>query len=382
MMDVTRTLSEKPTLQFDVTVVGAGVSGLMLTMKLAELGLKTLLIESKPQLAGGPSTTNEGWLHRGTYHAISSQSRVNAMQIAKRCIYGHQQIRNFAPEAIEDIDIPSFALVKNQLNVDEIISRWDEAGVWYKPVQLNHLAEYEPNVRQDDVSVVFEVKDIGINTRMLYRKLLTAGQKAGATILAETKLEFHAPDEATVEQAGKIHRLESNLFVYTAGYGVKQFFAANFDISIPLRYWKSHLMIVPRLTKASVFYLDPQEAAMMNHGRYSIVGLNQDAFAQEIPDNQIIPEGVRAITEAMQRLFHTIDKDKMVPLACIKTDLAEKPADARSLNISVTEPLPGHICVLPGKMTEAPYVTDVVTRMVYERIRDDTIALRPMDTIG
>jgi L-2-hydroxyglutarate oxidase LhgO len=57
--------------KFDVVVVGAGAAGLMTAQKLSQLGMSVALIEQKPTVASGPSTRNEGWLHRGTYHAAS-----------------------------------------------------------------------------------------------------------------------------------------------------------------------------------------------------------------------------------------------------------------------------------------------------------------------
>ncbi len=369
-------------ISYDVTVAGAGVAGLMLTKKLSDLGIRTALIENEPKLAGGPSTRNEGWLHRGTYHATSISDRENAIQVARRCIYGHEQIKGFAPEAVEDMDLASFALVRNPENVDEIISRWEEAGVLHRRVLLKDLAELEPNVRTDDATEVFQVNDVGINTRLLYRKLLTASENAGATILPGTELLFHSPDEAYIKKDGETQTLNSRLFIYTAGYGVRNLFIKNFGVAVPLRYWKSHLMILPRLSKSSVFYLDPHEAAMMNHGSHSIVGLNEDAFVCEEPDYEPVEMGVSNIYRATKRLFRDVDIEKGTAIACIKTDLVEKSAAARSLNVSISEPVPNHICVLPGKMTEAPYVTDVVTRMIYNRMNDDMIAPRPMDIIG
>ncbi len=101
---------------------------------------------------------------------------------------------------------------------------------------------------------------VGINTRLLYRKLLTASEKSGAQIFPGTTLAFHNPEEAELVHNGETQPIESKLFVYTSGYGVRQLFESNFNISVPLRYWKSHLMVVPRLTKSSVFYLDLHEA--------------------------------------------------------------------------------------------------------------------------
>lgn len=77
----------RKSISVDVAIVGAGVAGLMLTKKLSDLGFKVALIEKSSCVADGPSTRNEGWLHRGTYHAASIQDRSSAVQVARRCIY-------------------------------------------------------------------------------------------------------------------------------------------------------------------------------------------------------------------------------------------------------------------------------------------------------
>jgi hypothetical protein len=66
-------------------------------------------------------------------------------------------------------------------------------------------------------------------------------------------------------------------------------------------------------------------------------------------------------------------------LACVKVDLEIQSNSARSLNIAIHEVADGHICVLPGKMTETPYLTDVLVEIVYDRWDDNLIALRPCD---
>lgn len=366
---------------FDVAIVGSGVTGLMLAKKLSGLGVTTALIEKEKTLANGPSTRNEGWLHRGTYHATSIKDRETAIQVAKRCIYGHEQIKSFAPEAVEDIDLPSYALISDKERVSEITSRWDEAEVLYQNILLKVLADIEPNVNISNASEAFKVNDVGINTRVLYRKLLNTSVQQGTHLFTNTEIQFESPEDAFLVSNGDREPFKSTLYVYTSGFGTKQLVESQLKVPLPLRYWKSHLMIVPRLTRSSVFFLDPHEAAMMNHGDYSIVGLNEDAFICDQPDYDCLDQGVENIFNAMDRAFHTVDKTQSLPVACIKTDFAIKSGAARSLNISISEPLPNHISVLPGKMTESPYVTDVVTRYIYDRLGDDLIALRPMDTI-
>src|SRR4051812_46023684 len=84
----------------DVAIIGGGVAGLLLATKLGDLQLSVVLAEKTDVLAGGPSTRNEGWLHPGTYHAASIQDADAAVRVARRCRYGYEQIRRYAPEAI------------------------------------------------------------------------------------------------------------------------------------------------------------------------------------------------------------------------------------------------------------------------------------------
>jgi len=47
-------------IQTSVTIIGAGVTGLMLAKKLSALGIDVILIETGDKLANGASTRNEG----------------------------------------------------------------------------------------------------------------------------------------------------------------------------------------------------------------------------------------------------------------------------------------------------------------------------------
>ncbi|HSX08890.1 MAG TPA: FAD-dependent oxidoreductase [Candidatus Saccharimonadales bacterium] len=373
-------------IEADIGIIGAGVTGLMLTKKLSEVGLSVVLIDKNQQLATGPSTRNEGWLHRGTYHATSIKDRSNAIQVAKRCIYGHEQIRRFAPEAVEDPESHSYAVVRNSERVTEIQSRWNEAEVLYKPISLSRFEREVPEAVIQPTDTVFQVQDVGINTRLLYQKLLCAGVRAGASVYPNTEVSFRdtkANIARLTPDAGEHLTLAADLFIHTSGNGMKEFFEKNFDITLPTRFWKSHLLVTPRLSKHNVFAVDPYEAGMMNHGQFSIVGANEDALLVNEPNYEIDENGVKQVENAIRRLYKVDGDVDGYPVACIKVDMPLQTAAARSLNISVSEPIPDHLCILPGKMTEAAFVTDTVTRIVFDRQSlnggHNAIALRPCD---
>ena len=358
----------------------------MLTRKLSHLGMDVALIEKGDKLASGPSTRNEGWLHRGTYHAVSIKDRDSAMQVAQRCIYGHEQIRKYAPEAIEESDVASYALVGQEKDVDDVVSRWDEAGVEYTPVTKKELARKAPEVQVGNIQEAFKVGDVAVNTRLLYRKLLYDAESAGAKVLPNSGVIFDRGDSLKgriISSSGEENvTVNPSIVIHANGYGMRNEFVDQFDIDIPMRYWKSHLFIADRLSHHSVFYLDAGEAAMINHAGHSIIGLNEDAVVVEEPDYETIPTNVNNLEQAIKRLFKLEGNVMKQATACVKVDLAENTFARRSLNLALFEPKDGHLCVLPGKMTEAPYTTDVLTRIIYDRLSgEDQIALRPIDRL-
>jgi glycerol-3-phosphate dehydrogenase len=285
---------------------------------------------------------------------------------------------------VEDIDLPAYAVIRDSARVNEVLSRWDEADITYKAIALSQLSEIAPTLKTQSLAAAYRVGDVSINSRMLYQKLVVDIQKSGATIFTGTTISFKNYREALLQfNDHEAIQLEALTYVYATGYSTKTIFQQQFNRDVSMRYWKSHLVIVPRLSKSAIFSIDRHEAAMMNHGDYSIVGLNEDAVLCDEPSTEVIPENVDALLSAIQRLFYTKEPLSHCAIACIKVDAASSNQFARSLNISVTEPIRNHICILPGKMTETPFLVDWVTRQIFDRFnRSSTIAYRPCDTVA
>jgi L-2-hydroxyglutarate oxidase LhgO len=67
-------------IETDVVIGGRGVTGLFLSQMLSDKGVRVALVEKSAKLATGPSTSNEGWLHSGAYHAAAILDRRVAVQ--------------------------------------------------------------------------------------------------------------------------------------------------------------------------------------------------------------------------------------------------------------------------------------------------------------
>lgn len=363
----------------DVAVIGGGVTGLMAAHKLSQLGMSVAIIEKETQFAAGPSTRNEGWLHRGTYHSASIKDLNTAVQVAKRCIYGHEQLRRFCPEAVEEAEIKPIALIRSTDRVENTLYRWKLSEVQYREISKGEAARLTPEANFNSCAGVYEVADVSINTRLLYRKLLSALRLNGCKVYLGHSVIHLEDDTATLRSLDEQElTLRAQKYIYASGAGTKDVFYQLHKIDLPLRFWKSHLIITRRLTQRGVFYIDPHEPAMMNHGDYSIVGFNEDAFLTPSPSYSLVDQNVQNIKRGIYNLFPNWDSDGTLAIACVKVDFSPQNED-RSLNVAIAEPVKNHICILPGKMTEAPYLTDTVVSYLHSNLDTAEVALRPCD---
>lgn len=371
---------------FDVAIFGSGVAGLMSAVKLARLGFHVALVESSTELAAAASTRNVGWVHSGAYHAGSIQERQEAISVAAHCAFGLHQIRTHYPEVVENQGITSHAIVKNPANLDEVTARWKEAGVSARAITVQAATQCYPGSTISDTSAVFEVGDLSINTRMLYQRLIEEARVLGVEILRGTqKLELIDEADASfmriTRSDGTSMVAAARIFIYATGHNTRPLVQQLLGVDLPVRLWKSQMLLVNRLSRNNVFHVDMDEVAIINHRNISIVNLSGDAIPLDYPNYEINSDGVNHILTGLLRFFPDWDGDVLGVTACIKTDVSEDPSRSRSLDVTIGEPKPNHITIMPGKMTEAPYLTDLLCRVVFDRIELGQVARRPIDRL-
>lgn len=360
------------TLKTAVAIIGAGVMGLWLTRKLSKLAVPVTLIESNNRLAASSSTRNEGWLHAGSYHAAAIEDRGIALQVARRTREGYHQTLRFAPEALGQDETRTFVLVDEE-RLNDVVGRWDEAGVNYRRLARRVLTSLEPRLRVDKFAGLFEVDDRPINTPVLYKRLIDDACAHGARILTGTRVTDLRGTTLTFEQeTGASGTLDAKVIVFAAGFSTKSVVRDLLGLELPFRFWRSHLIDLPRFSNHAFFGIRPGEATCMPHGLWSIAGLNADQEELAAPSFEPLEANVRRATEALQCLVRDIDLSHLHPRACVKVDM--DPGRAAivdrlgfappQLNISYGEIAADVFWVLPGKMTEAPFAADVLIRRI------------------
>lgn len=358
----------------DITVIGGGISGLWITKNLLDRGYAVNLVEKSPALASGATTRNEGWLHAGTYHSAVIEDEIEARAVTGRTIYGHNSIVDFAPESIDHEK--TFALINTDELAHTALRRWADLGVQAREVATkgNFLNEGLDTSR---IHAAFEVADKSVNSYTLCKKLARYILEHGGKILTGASLKPTSKSSADLLIGDSRHNIHSDVFVVSSGVGIKDFFESYTQKKFPMRYFKSHLLVTPRITEDNYFYLDSREAGVMSHGKRSVVGINQEAVEVLHPDYQTIPATEKLIYDALgnmiPRAINTpLGSTEIQGIACVKPDIRTSPIPENAsrtqrwqdLNIKVFEPAEGYVCAVPGKMTEAPALARAVVDYV------------------
>lgn len=370
-----------PTISSDAIIIGAGVLGLIIAKKLADLGQQVTLIDSSPTLAQGASIRNHGWLHRGTAHAISIKDKEEAKQVVQKLIYGYEYLRSYAWECVEEPFNPIYAVTHNEELAKQATETWEELGVIFQEVAWKNFLHLEPSISSDTPRYVFKTADLQINSRMLYQKLLTDIHNKGGTVLNGATYKYSDNNSFEVNSRGRTYSLESNLFLYCVGANTAEEFAKLTGQNLNISFWKSHLLILPRVSRFSLISLDRDCPIIINHQNTSIVNRAYDETSSSHYEVEIDQSQVDLVFESLIRYFPQVanQKDQIKAISCSKPSIKFSKADRHSVRSEVLEPIPGHFFILPGKMTEAPYVADEMIHQLYAKLNFSDITPRPVD---
>lgn len=365
----------------DVIVIGAGFAGLMAADRLSRMGYSVLIVDHAPKALAGTSSRNEGWLHAGTYHALSVRDETEAIAVARRCRYGWAEIQRRFPECVELDPSRSVAIVPERARpLTE--HRWRSAGVGFSEMPAPAVQELRSEVRLSSEEVAFEVDDVGINTRILASSLTAELVSRGARFRLSARVRGRQGDAIDLITADGVERVHYRYIVCAAGYGLGAA-CADLDLApVELRYWRSHLVSLPRLSARSVFSTEAGEAAMINHGEWSIVGLNEDATIVAEPIFEVDGAVAERLVERVEHRFKNVHRSTIRKTACIKVDYAPEVGAARSLNVRTIPLAPNVLALLPGKMTESPFSANAVAAAVFQALGNSSVTERPIDAFG
>ena len=208
--------------EFDVIIIGGGITGAGTARDCAMRGLKVLLIE-RQDLATGATGRNHGLLHSGARYAMKDS------ESAEECIRENKILRRIASNCIEDtgglfITLPEDADTGYGLDYQaKFLEACNKAGIEARAISPGEAREMEPSVNPSLIGAVI-VPDGSVDPFRLCSANVTDAVLHGAKVLVYTEfLDFIKEGDTIVgvkvldTRSGQIAEYRAAVTVNAAG---------------------------------------------------------------------------------------------------------------------------------------------------------------------
>src|SRR5262249_1924613 len=131
---------------------------------------------------------------------------------------------------------------------------------------------------------------------------------------------------------------------------------------------------------ANIVCLLEREVTLMNHGGFSTIGLTRDNVLEGTEDEMKLFRQRKHLLQTTARKFFGSNIPELQTYCCTKVDFGST-TPFPDLEPQWREPVHNRFCVIPGKMTEAPFIADRLTVEIWRRLNNSPVAKRPGDKI-
>lgn len=383
--------------EFDVIVVGGGITGAATARDCAMRGLSTLLIE-RSDICDGASGRNHGLLHSGARYAVTDKEG------AEECIRENKILRRIAPNCVEPTGGLFITLPGDSLDYQEnFIKCCREAGIDAQAISPKEALAMEPAVNPALIGAV-KVPDASVDPFRLTDANIIDAMRHGATIL-----KFHTVTGfvrsgnrvcgVKVSKPGDIRSREfrGRIVVLAAGIWTAGL-AREAGINIGMLPSKGALIIFGHRVAGMVINRcrKPSNADILVPGDVvSVLGTTSDKVPfEDIDDMRATPEEVDLLLREGVSLVPALSHTRIIrayagvrPLV-----MADGDGDGRSVSRGIVvldheqrDGVPGLITITGGKLTTCRLMAEMVTDAVCAKLNVNAAcetALRPLPGSG
>lgn len=167
--------------EFDVIIVGGGITGAGTARDCAIRGLKVLLIE-RHDLATGATGRNHGLLHSGARYAVTDR------ESAEECIKENMILRKIARHCVEETEGLFITLPEDDLAYqDKFVSSCLAAGINAEVIDPKEALRMEPSANPDLIGAV-KVPDGAVDPFRLTSANVIDAKLHGAKVLVYSEV--------------------------------------------------------------------------------------------------------------------------------------------------------------------------------------------------
>lgn len=183
--------------EFDVIIIGGGITGAGTARDCSLRGLKVLLIE-RHDIATGATGRNHGLLHSGARYAVTDQ------ESAEECIKENMILRKIARHCVEETDGFFITLPEDDLEYQaKFAAACNTAGIKAEIIDPKEAIRLEPSVNPSIIGAV-RVPDGSVDPFRLTSANITDAKLHGAKILVYTELVSFIKEGDTIKGV-KVH---------------------------------------------------------------------------------------------------------------------------------------------------------------------------------
>ncbi|HEX6986359.1 MAG TPA: FAD-dependent oxidoreductase [Planctomycetaceae bacterium] len=365
-----------------VLVVGGGVAGLAVAVRLAQSGRAVTVFE-RSKLGAGASTRNQGWLHSGAAFAVDQPG------IARLCYDSLRETLRFCPGCVEPgHDGAVFLLSDDGADPDRWLRAWSELGIPHRPFPPGQLRERVPRLAPSAARHAFLLPDRSVRVDLLLRHLAAAAEQAGAEVRPATEAVRLLRNRNTVygvvtglgeEVTGRLVVLAVN----TRSATLLPEFVARTDgeesTGHSLVALKAHLIAVePALTAWPICLPEADGFNHLPHPPRSVFGTSRWLPAESPADERPVEEEFEWIRRHVARLFPASRGETREAAAWAGTTMQAIPP-GHELPKAISwptvidhsrepEPVHGVLSVFPGRATLWARLAEEALRVVSAKL--------------
>ncbi|MBQ4183386.1 MAG: FAD-dependent oxidoreductase, partial [Bacteroidales bacterium] len=178
--------------EFDVIIIGGGITGAGTQRDCAKRGLRTLLIE-RSDIATGATGRNHGLLHSGARYAV------NDAESAEECIRENMILRKVAAHCVEETEGLFITLPEDDLEYQKtFVERCKAAGINAEVIDPADARRMEPSVNPDLIGAV-KVPDGSVDPFRLCAANMLDAKLHGGQVLLYTEVTGFIKDGDTIK---------------------------------------------------------------------------------------------------------------------------------------------------------------------------------------
>lgn len=364
-----------------ILIVGGGVSGLSIAVRLSQAGFPVTVLEAS-QVGYGASTRNQGWLYSGAWFAPQQSD------LAKMCYASLQQTIAFCPECLEpDSDAMVYLMADPKTDAGRWTEGWDAVGIPYEELTPETVFQRFPGLAISQVQRAYQLPDRAIQTDVLLRRLVDVAQQAGAEIRTDTTVFQLLQQEDRVlgvktgqgeEIAGRLVILAGNV---RGGSLLPNFGSqpAGTQEEASLVILKTHLVAVrPQISRSPLCVVDAEGFNHIPHQANSVLGSNRWVPLVHSDTDQLDAPEVDRLWEHIVRFFPDVHREEHTVLEWAGTTVqamhvdqivpGESPRPTVVDYASESPKVHNLLSVFPGRASLWPQLAEQAQQIVFNKL--------------